>query len=202
MDANRFLLGVLFSAILPLFAPAADESPTFGSILDTGRHVFQDVQVIRVTPTHLFFRHSQGVASLPISQLPPEVRVQIEGRTPQAQPNLPQPAPQPSGLVPPAAPQAPAPVTKPFPSKSLPCKPVTKRTLWVLRPAQNSCRSPLGTGAFPGIRGLPFNWFVVHPCVFPQTLVNSEWRDLAKRDFLTTAAWNNPALLTRHILDW
>ena len=201
MDANRFLWSAVAGAMITASAHAS-EPPTFGSTLDTGRHVYEDVSVIRVTPTHLLFRHSTGVASLPISQLPPEVRVQVEGRIPPQNTSIPESSSsKPSGASSSApAPSKTVPARRPAP-KEVPRAPAIKtRPLWIVYPVQNACPSPLGTGTFPGPRGLPLNWFHVHPSVYPQTVVNPEWRRLAEQDFFITAARNNPALLTRGVV--
>ena len=195
MNANRLTAGSILSLSFCLLAGAAEPStPSFGSVLDTGRHVYEGVNVIRVTPTHSFFRHSRGITSMPISQLPPEVRVQIESRIPKPQSSQ-TPAPAPS-----AKPE-PAPVPMPREEKQVPrTPPFRTRPLWILYPIQNANPSPLGTGTIPGPRGLPPSWFHVHPSVYPQSLANPEWRRLAERDFFITAARNNPALLTRQIV--
>lgn len=200
MNANRLVAGSILGFSLPLLGGAAEPAapspppPSFGSVLDTGHHVYEGVNVIRVTPTHLFFRHSRGITSLPISQLPPEVRVQVEGRIPQPK----------SSQTPSAAPAAkPSPPPEPLPreQKQIPrTPPIRTRPLWILYPIQNTNPSPLGTGTCPGPRGLPPNWFLVHPSVYPQSLMNPDWRRLAERDFFITAARNNPALLTRQIV--
>lgn len=203
MFAHRLLTGALLVWLGFSASSLAADPPAFGSVLDTGRHVFEDVVVLRVTSTHIFFRHSRGVASLPIAQLPPEARVQIESRMPR-QPAAPSQVPSQPAAPPPAAPPAPGETAKPVsPKQALPRSPATRSvTLWVTLPAARPCPSPLGTGAFPGPRGLPLNWFHVHPCVYPQSLMNPEWRRLAERDFFLTAARHNPALRTRQIQAW
>lgn len=201
MIANRLFPFAALAILLPVLATAG-EPPAFGSVLDTGKHVYEQVIVLRVTPTHIFFRHSRGMASLPISQLPPEVRVQIEDRIPQAEQTSPDaPAGKAAPASPPRGKTAPPPAWTHPPLKEAPRTPAIRtRPLWVVYPIRNHCPSPLGTGTFPGPRGLPLSWFVVHPCVYPQTLANPDWRKLAERDFFLTAARHNPALLTRQIV--
>jgi len=201
MTANRIFLGVLFIALLPLSAEESPSSslPSFGSTLDTGRHVYENVEVIGIRGSNLFFRHSRGLASLPISKLPPQVRVQLEDRIAAEEPP-PEPA-QPADPTP-ANPNRETAGEEAGPGKGSAVVPVrvARKPATVFLVIRRQHPSPLGTGTYRGPRGLPLNWFVVHPAVYPQSLANPEWRRLAELDFRITAARNNPALITRNIV--
>ncbi|MEO0445804.1 MAG: hypothetical protein AAF191_06975 [Verrucomicrobiota bacterium] len=163
---------------------AAEETFSEPGILQTKSTTYRDVEVLRVTANLVYVRHSRGMASIPLSELPSAYLNLIT-----ALDMVPSPS------------EPPAPAQKSSSSLKVasatqrgkaPERSVVKPTHYIIiprRPINLPGRNPV---AIP--RGLPPGGLIPlnHPNVFPNTLSDPHQRELARRDLFLNSR-NLPA---------
>ncbi|MDT8392071.1 MAG: hypothetical protein RRC34_16335 [Lentisphaeria bacterium] len=86
MDATRRCLTILL-CILSLASPAEEQaaSPDYEVLKTQDGKTYENVKVLKATPSRLQIQHEYGVAAIPLSELPPEIQKKYRYDPEQAQ---------------------------------------------------------------------------------------------------------------------